>query len=159
MEPVDVIEILERDHRMIDGLVEELDEANDASAIRGIFLRIVEALSAHETVEHEVLYPAFRAAFEGADEVLAHRLSEHDELNELLAEMRGLAPDGFAFLKRGSALLLEMQGHFQAEEQTVFDRMRRELSPDALVELGRRAVEARAHAPAFPNEHRTLAAS
>ncbi|MGD9996746.1 MAG: hemerythrin domain-containing protein [Ilumatobacteraceae bacterium] len=157
MEPIDIIELLERDHRVIDGLVAELDEATDAAAIRRIFLRIVDELSAHETVEHEVLYPAFHAAVADADGILAHRVAEHEELNELLDEMRGLAPDGFAFLKRGSALLLELQGHFQSEEQTVFERMRRELGREALVELGRRAIIARSHAPAFPAEHRTLA--
>jgi hemerythrin superfamily protein len=156
MEPIDVIELLERDHRVIDRLVAELDDADDVATIRQIFLRIVDELSAHEAVEHEVLYPAFEAAVADAGDVLARRISEHEELNELLDEMRKLAPDGFAFLKRGSALLLEMQGHFLAEEQTVFARMRRELSPEALVELGRRATVARTHAPAFPTEHRAL---
>jgi hemerythrin superfamily protein len=158
MEPIDIIELLERDHREIDRLVSELDDADDVATIRRIFLHIVDELSAHEAVEHEVLYPAFEAAVAGAGDVLAHRISEHEELNELLDEMRGLAPDGFAFLKRGSALLLEMQGHFLAEEQTVFDRMRRELSPEALVELGRRATLARAHAPAWPVGRHALTA-
>ncbi|MBI5089329.1 MAG: hemerythrin domain-containing protein [Actinobacteria bacterium] len=160
MEPIDVIELLERDHRMLDELVAELDDAEDTDAIRHVFLRIVEALSAHEVVEHDVLYPAYRAAF-GADddETLSHRMAEHEELNELLAEMRGLAPDGFAFLKRGSALLLEMQGHFQAEEETVFARMRRDMSPELLADLGRQAVVAKSHAPVFPGNPRTLTAS
>ena len=56
----------------------------------------------------------------------------------MLAEMRTLAPDSFGFIKRGSALLLELKGHFLIEEETVFARMRRELTPAALVELGGR---------------------
>ena len=42
-------------------------------------------------------------------------------MNELLAEMRSLAPDCFGFGKRGSALLLEIKGHFLREEESVFD--------------------------------------
>ena len=56
----------------------------------------------------------------------------------MLAEMRTLAPDSFAFIKRGSALLLELKGHFLVEEESVFARMRRELTPDALIKLGGR---------------------
>ena len=134
---IDVIELLERDHRRINGLVEELDATDDPAQIRHLYLRIVEELSAHEAVEQAVLFPAFRAAFAAdGDDTLSHRIGEHEELNEMLAEMRTLAPDSFGFIKRGSALLLELKGHFLIEEETVFARLRRELTPDALVELG-----------------------
>ncbi len=153
-EPIDVIELLERDHRLINGLVEQLDAADDPAEIRHLYLRIVEELSAHEAVEQEVVFPAFRAAFVAdGDDTLSHRMGEHEELNEMLSEMRSLAPDGFAFIKRGSALLLELEGHFLVEEETVFTRMRSEFTPDALIELGRRAIIAKAHSPAFPGKH------
>ena len=138
-EPIDVIELLERDHRRINGLVEQLDATDDPAEIRDLYLRIVEELSAHEAVEQAVLFPAFRAAFAAdGDDTLSHRIGEHEEMNEMLAEMRTLAPDSFGFIKRGSALLLELKSHFLIEEETVFARMRRELTPDALVELGGR---------------------
>jgi iron-sulfur cluster repair protein YtfE (RIC family) len=152
-EPIDVIELLERDHRLINDLVEQLDALHDPAEIRQLYLRIVEGLSAHEAVEQAVLFPAFRAAFvaEG-DDTLSPRIGEHEEMNEMLAEMRTLAPDSFAFVKRGSALLLELKGHFLVEEETVFSRMRREFTREDLIELGRRAIIAKAHAPAFPGE-------
>jgi hypothetical protein len=58
------------------------------------------------------------------DDTVAHRVGEHEELNDTLAEMRGLAPDCFEFTKRGSALLLEINGHFLHEEESVFTLMR-----------------------------------
>jgi hemerythrin superfamily protein len=157
-DPIDVIELLERDHRLINGLVEQLDAVDDATEIRHLYLRIVEELSTHEAAEQEVLFPAFHAAFVAdGDNTLSHRIGEHEELNAMLAEMRSLAPDGFAFLKRGSALLLELKNHFLVEEETVFTRMRSELTPEALIELGRRAIIAKAHSPAFPGEHQHIA--
>ncbi len=147
----DVIELLERDHRLINELVELLDAEDDPAEIRRLFLRIVGELSAHEAVEQQVVFPAFRAKFASAgDDTLAHRMGEHEEMNEMLAEMRSLAPDCFAFVKRGSALLLELKGHFLLEQETVFDRMRQECSSDELVELGARALAVKEHAPAFP---------
>jgi hemerythrin superfamily protein len=156
-EPIDVIELLELDHRLINCLVEQLDAADDPAEIRDLYLRIVDELSAHEAVELEVVFPAFHAAFlADGDATLSHRMGEHEELNEMLAEMRSLEPDGFAFIKRGSALLLELKGHFLVEEETVFARMRSEFAPEALIELGRRAIGAKAHSRAFAGEHHPL---
>ena len=155
---IDVIELLERDHRKIDALIEELERVDDPAALRQIFFSIVEELAAHEAAEQEVVFPAFRAKVEAAgDTTIAHRMGEHEELNELLAEMRGLAPNGFGFTKRGSALMLDVKAHFLKEEETVFARMRELLSTDDLAELGRQALEAKQQAPAFFGDQPRLA--
>jgi hemerythrin superfamily protein len=150
---IDAIELLLRDHRSIEGLVDQLDATDDPAEMRNLFLRIVEQLAAHEAAEHEVVFPAFRASLEGSgDATLDHRMGEHQELNELLAEMRSLAPDGFGFTKRESAFALEIKEHFRREEETVFARMRESLSADQLAELGDRALVVKQHSPAFPEE-------
>ena len=149
---IDAIELLLRDHESIEGLVEQLDAADDPAETRRLFLRIVEQLAAHEAVEQQVVFPAFRASLESAgDDTLAHRMGEHEELNELLAEMRSLAPDGFSFSKRESAFVLEIKEHFRREEETVFGRMRESFSADQLAELADRALAVKQHAPAFPD--------
>jgi hypothetical protein len=148
---IDAVELLLRDHRLIDGLAEQLDTVDDPAEIRRLYLRIVEELAAHEAAEQEVVFPAFRAALENAgDDILANRMGEHEELNETLAEMRSLAPDGFEFTKRGSALLLEIKGHFLREEESVFARMRATMSADELAVLGSRVIVVKQHAPPFP---------
>ena len=156
---IDVIDLLLSDHRLIAGLAEQLEAADDPTEIRGLFLRIVEELSTHEAAEQEVVFPAFRTTCEVADDsTLAHRMGEHEELNGLLVEMRSLAPDCFGFTKRGSALLLEVKSHFEREEESVFADMRAAFSADELAELGSRALAAKQHSPAFPDHHPRLAA-
>lgn len=150
---IDAVELLLRDHRLIDGLAEQLDATDDPAEIRRLYLCIVEELAAHEAAEQQVVFPAFRATLEFAENTIAHRMGEHEELNEMLAEMRSLAPDSYGFIKRGSALLLEVKAHFQREEESVFDRMRDAFSADELAELGRLVVEVKAHSPAFPDDH------
>jgi hemerythrin superfamily protein len=148
---IDAIELLLRDHRSIDDLAEQLDAAEDPAEIRELFLRIVDQLAAHETAEQQVIFPAFRASVGSAGgDTLDHRMGEHEELNELLAEMRNLPPDEFAFTKRGSAFLLDVKEHFRREEETVFARMRQSFSADELEELGNQAIAAKQHSPAFP---------
>jgi hemerythrin superfamily protein len=158
-EQIDAIELLLRDHRFIDGLAEQLDTVDEPAEIRRLYLRIVEELSAHEAAEQAVVFPAFRASLEIADDnTLARRMGEHEELNDMLAEMRSLAPDCFEFTKRGSALLLEIKGHFLNEEESVFAQMRATFSADELAELGNRVLEVKERAPAFPDAHPRLAA-
>jgi hemerythrin superfamily protein len=141
---VDIIEVLERDHQRISDLAERLDSVTDDDEIRELYRQIVDGMLAHEAIEHEVLFPAFRSML-AADETapLDERLGEHEELNSLLAEMQDLDAHDFAFVKRGSALLLEIERHFELEEESVFARMREQLPKEQLVELGRRARAAR----------------
>ena len=155
---IDVIDLLLRDHLLIDGLAEQLDAADDPAEIRRLFARIVDELAKHEAAEQEVVFPAFLAALEKADDTaddtaVAHRMGEHEEMNELLAEMRLLPPECFGFTKRGSALLLEVKAHFQREEESVFDHMRAIFSADALTDLGRRALIVKDHSPTFSEDH------
>jgi hemerythrin superfamily protein len=155
---IDAIELLLRDHRLIDELAEQLDATDDPAEIERLYRRIAGELIAHEAAEHEVVYPAFRAAVEHTEDTLAQRVGEHDEIDALLAEMQCLAPDCFGFTKRGSALLLDVKAHFQREEETVFAQMRAAFSADELVELGRRALAVKQRIAASPEEAEHLGA-
>jgi hemerythrin superfamily protein len=155
---VDGIELLLRDHREIDGLAGQLDGTDDPAEIRRLFLRIVQELAAHEAAEQQVVFPAFRAKLDTGDDVLTDRMGEHEEMNQLLAEMRSLSPDCFGFAKRGSALLLDIKGHFLREEETVFARMQASLSADEAADLGSRILAVKRHSPAFPDDHPRVAA-
>ena len=156
---IDAIELLLHDHRSIEELVDQLDATDDRAETRHLFLQIVEQLAAHEAAEHEVVVPAFRASLaNSAEEVLDRRIGEHEEMNELLAEMRTLTPDGFSFTKRESAFVLEIKEHFRREEETVFAPMRQTFNADQLAVLGERASAAKQHSPAFPDEHPVIRA-
>ena len=63
-DPIDAIELLLQDHRLIGGLAEELDRTDDPAEIGRLYQRIVDELSAHEAAEQDVVFPAFRAALE-----------------------------------------------------------------------------------------------
>jgi hemerythrin superfamily protein len=155
--PRDGIERLIRDHQVIDELLHQLDDEGDPERLRLLYLRLVGLLSAHEEAERQVLFPALRAALPVSGNEAAARLGEHEEINELVAEMRGLAPDGAGFEKRTSALILELRAHFQTEEEAVFPRLRAALGPDELAELGTQVESAERTAPAFPEPEGTPA--
>jgi hypothetical protein len=137
---IDLIELLERDHRRIDGLAESLDTTSDTEEIRALFVQILDAVLVHERIEREILYPAFLGVMAAEGTTIQARTGEHEELDELLEEMSRLDVDGYAFIKRGSALLLELEGHFAREEESVFAPMRAKVPAAELVRLGRRAL-------------------
>lgn len=154
-EPDDVIDILAADHALLRDLADRLDRADQPAELRGLYLRIVEVFVAHESAEEEILLPAFRAAVPAGGPTATARAGEHEEVDDLLEEMRGLSPDGYSFEKRASALALELRAHLDNEEETVFPVLRAALGRDELVELGRKLAAAKDHAPAFHGHHHT----
>jgi hemerythrin superfamily protein len=155
----DAIDLLLHDHRAIDRLAEQLDATDDVAEIARLLDRIVVELTAHEAAEHEVIFPAFRATLGRADdETIERRMGEHEELNDVLAEMQALEPDCFGFVKRASALLLDVRGHFLREEESVFVRMRDSMSDEELADLGSRALAVKQRAAAQPGDPTPLAA-
>lgn len=137
---IDAIDLLLSEHRSIETLVDQFDAAEDPVQIRALFGELVARLTAHEAIEQQVVFPAYRQAIEqSGDDAVEHRLGEHEELNQLLAEMRGFDPDDLGFIKRESAFVLEIREHLLREEEGVFARMRELFTPDQLAELGDRA--------------------
>jgi hypothetical protein len=144
----DVIDLLMEDHRHLEGLLGRLDREHDPGELRAIYLQIVGELAAHEACEQQVVFPAVLASVPAAETDIVASLGQHEEINSLLEEMVALDPSCYGFMKRASALLLELQAHF-GEEEEVFERLRAALDPAELAELARRARAAKSCAPAF----------
>lgn len=155
-EPMDVIDVLTEDHRTIGHLLDLLDAEERPAEARTLFLQIVGEVAAHELAEQRVVYPALRAAAPDADADAAGRLAEHEEVNELLAEMRQLSPAASGFAKRASALILELRAHCAAEEESVFDRLRALFGRGELVAMAERVRAVKRCAPAFPEPERAV---
>jgi uncharacterized protein len=150
--PPDALEMLLDDHRRLRDLLEQLDGEERPVEMSRVFLELVTELAAHEAAEDDVVFPALRAAFPALEPDAGARLDEHREVNELIAEMRDLAPSGFGFCKRASALVYELRAHFAAEEEAIFPHLRAAIDPAGLIALGERieAAKRKAARPAQP---------
>lgn len=146
----DAIDLLTRDHRMLERLLEQLDSENARARLWELFARISLELAAHEAAEQQIVFPMFRAVVPAKEREALCRLGEHEEINELLAEMRVLTPDDSGFDKRVGALCLELQAHFAAEEDEIFPCLEASMSHSDLVALGERVLAVKEAAPAFP---------
>ena len=138
-EPQNIIELLIHDHRGMAVLAEQMDSEGTPEQIHEAFVEFTTEYAAHESAEHEVVYPALLDAVPAADRNALTCLGHHRELNDLLAGMRGLDLPSVGFEQRASALLLEVRAHF-AEEENIFPLLETALDQTALVELAERAV-------------------
>jgi hemerythrin superfamily protein len=145
---LDAIDMLLGDHRRMTALLEHLDSEERPAEMQRLCLDIVAEIAAHEAAEDEVVFAAFRAAAPATEQETLDRMAEHQEVNELLAEMVTLAPSGVGFLKRAAALIYELQEHFAAEEEDLFPRLRAVLGRQELLGLADRVIEAKQCAPA-----------
>lgn len=102
----------------------------------GLVNTVLLALEIHAQLEEEIFYPALRAGATGNDaEVLAKSGPEHDEMRELIAQLRDKQPEDYDY----DATFLELMRrviHHVADEETVLLPYAETALADQLSELG-----------------------
>ena len=145
---LDVIELLERQHREITGLFSKVEMATGDQR-RQAFEQLVRLLAVHETAEEEVVHPAAREA--GADEVVQHRLREEHDAKELLQQLDKLGPDDEHFLDAFRRLRADVTVHAENEEREEFPALRARHDRDRLKAMASAVRAAEAIAPTHPH--------
>jgi hemerythrin superfamily protein len=128
---MDVIELLQQDHRKVEGLFNDYQSSKDDETAE----QICRELEMHTTVEEEIVYPRLT---EIDAELEQHAEEEHDKAKELIDQIRA-KPDDVAGLVE--QLQQAVQHHVNEEENKAFPEMRARLGAD-LEDLGA-AVEER----------------
>jgi hypothetical protein len=97
-------------------------------------------LGAHAAAEERFLYVPMLMDDGGLD-VSRHAMAEHHEVDDLLHELAGLAPDGAAWKRRASDLSKHVRHHLDEEEHGFFQLAGRLLSDSDKARLARRYVK------------------
>ena len=132
--PDDIVNLLLRDHEMLDRRFREFD-TSDRALWAQIFDQLRDELQRHEKAEETVLYPALRAIPGGA--VIADaRLAEQQEAAHMLDHLDTLDADTADF----TAALIEMRNaviaHAKREEREAFPFLEGAESGERLMDLG-----------------------
>jgi hemerythrin superfamily protein len=146
----DVVDLLMRDHRLLERLLDELDQERQPLQASVLLVRLARELATHESAEQGLTFPALRSALRASD-APDERLSEHEEINELVADMQRLMPEEPGFETRASTLRIQLYEHFHSEEMVVFPRLRACLGRHQLVDLAEQVMSARAELAAAPS--------
>lgn len=141
---MNALSLLERDHRAVERLLEELETTTDrgVKTRTELFERLRRDLTVHEVIEEEVFYPALRQHPRARDIVL-EGLVEHDVVDRLMGELDKLAVDDEMWGPKVKVMAENVRHHIEEEEGEMFDKARQIFDRRELEDLGEVMAERR----------------
>jgi hemerythrin superfamily protein len=119
------IVLLEADHREVEQLFAEFEEADGDGARQAMLAgQIGQALTIHAELEETLLYPRVFAATKDEDcDLVCEATVEHGTLRGLIADMNGKNPGDQMVKARIMVLKEYVQHHVREEENELFPRV------------------------------------
>ena len=151
----DVIEILEQDHREIEGMFAELESLRGAltdeakSRRKTVTEQVTIELVRHSVAEEVLVYPLVEDKVSA--EEAEHAREEHAEAEETLQRLEKLDAGDPAFDDELATLMSEIRHHIVDEEGEMFAHMRQVIDVDELRSLGRAVEGFKKVAPTRPH--------
>lgn len=144
---MNALSLLERDHRAIERLLDELEPTTErgVKTRTELFRRIRDALTAHEMIEEEIFYPTLRQHPRARDIVL-EGYEEHDVVDGLMGELGRLPVDDETWGPKARVMIENVQHHIEEEEGEMFDKARQVFDRDELEALGDQMAARKAQA-------------
>lgn len=122
----DAVSLLTADHLDVSEMFSEFESllSDDGSEDQRaeVVRQICQALTAHATVEEEILYPAARDAL-GDDDMIDEAVAEHASVKELIEQIQGMEPSDELFDSTVRMLQESVDAHVEEEEGELFPRL------------------------------------
>lgn len=113
---MDAIALLKADHRKVEGLFAQFEEAEDSVRKRELSNQICLELRVHAQIEEDIFYPA--CSEDGVDEDLMNEAYvEHDGAKVLIGEIERTSPDDQFFDAKVRVLSEQIKHHVKEEEK------------------------------------------
>lgn len=139
---MNVLEFLKQDHQQAMNIMNQIETANTGGqqARTDLFNQLKSALTLHTRMEEQIFYPELENHQETRD-LIREAYSEHQEVDELLAEISSLSPTSGDFNNKIAELRDSVEHHVNEEENQMFPKVQQILGQDQLNEMGRRMME------------------
>lgn len=147
----DIVEHLTAEHRQVEQMWSDLQQAHQAGVAnqQDLGQEIVRALSQHDALELQLLYPALSRA--GQQELAEGAKEEHAAIRRLLNEVDGKDPADETVFRTFVQILTDVDSHVAQEEQVMFPLLRAGLPTEELIDLGEKSEKAEKLAPTHPH--------
>ena len=135
----DAVELIKSDHRKVEQLFREFEEAGDRAykTKQELVGQIVEELQVHATIEEEIYYPAVEAkARKDGKELIAEAVEEHHVVKILLGELSAMSSEDEPFDAKVTVLMENVRHHVEEEESELLPQSEKILGTDELTRLG-----------------------
>lgn len=110
----DAVTLLKEDHRRVEGLFKDFQNAKGDGAKKKIAEKICAELIVHTELEEKIFYPACEGKVKEDD--LQEAYVEHDSAKVLIAEIAGGGPDYDFYEAKVKVLQEEIEHHVKEEE-------------------------------------------
>lgn len=121
--PTDAIALLETDHRAVETLFEDFEQAGGNADQRDIVNAICIALKIHARLEEELFYPAAAKVLDDPS-LIMEAMVEHASAKDLIAQIETGAPGQPIFKARVKVLSEYVAHHVAEEENELFSQVR-----------------------------------
>jgi hemerythrin-like domain-containing protein len=135
----DAVELIRSDHRTVEELFGEFEQAGDRAykTKQGLVEQITQELEVHATLEEETFYPAVQAkARKDGKQLIDEAVEEHHLVRVTLGELAGLTPEDDAFDAKVQVLIENVRHHVEEEESEMLPQAEKLLGKDELARLG-----------------------
>jgi hemerythrin superfamily protein len=132
----DAVELLARDHVEVRQLFDRLQRPDEDR--KAVLRDLLRRIAAHVAVERSVLYPVLKAGEPEAARLGDGLREDHDEIERLLVLIERRKPNSPDVPALATELRDVVLAHETAANERLFPRMRADLSPEELCELGSR---------------------
>jgi hemerythrin superfamily protein len=130
---LDVLELLETQHREVDALLEQLERRQ--GDLRAVFVELSDKLAAHATVEERIFYPSVMSS--DTEEILHESVEEHLAVKRVLADLLTMDLSSEEFAAKLSVLKEHVSHHAHEEEEgKLFPKLRASLDAEERAALG-----------------------
>jgi len=144
----DVLTAVQRDHRAIEEMLQQVDIARGENRQR-TFEVLVRKLAVHETAEEEVVHPLAKRV--GAQTVAEDVLHEEDQAKKALSKLDGMDVSTPEFDAAFQKLKSDVLAHAQHEERDEHPKIATSTPRDELERLGKLFDVAERTAPTHPH--------
>ena len=151
---MNAITLLEKDHRTVEGIFDQLEKLKgDGSPRRKEELceELVRELSIHSAIEEMIFYPEVKKAVPEAKELVLESLEEHNVIKwELDAIQSSKVSDAHLDAKI-KVLRDAVMRHVGEEENDLFPMVREQMEASKLADIGKRLAQVKKIAPTRPH--------
>jgi hemerythrin superfamily protein len=137
---MDAIKLLTQDHKEVEGLFKQFEEAGDRAVKtkQDLVKEMIGELTIHTEIEEEIFYPAVKSKISAAKDEVLESVEEHHVADVLIEEIKNLTPEDEAFDAKVMVLIESVRHHKEEEEQEMFPEVRKGFSTEELDTLGQR---------------------
>ena len=139
---MNAIELLTLQHREVDTLFAEIEEATDPSEKEDLFIKLADRVVIQLSIEEHNFYPMVRE--KRTEDILFEALEEHLGIKRVLSQLLDLELEDRAFDEKMKVLQDEIDQHIVEEERELFPKVCNLFDEEELEALGQAMSEEQA---------------